>query len=203
MKEVPDKYFDLCICDPPYGHGKEIIGNNRSHNKLAISKNYGKGLFNNICPDKLYFDELTRISKNQIIWGINYYPFYFGSGRNIWDKQNGNNDFSDCEIAYNSMINSVRIFRYKWHGMLQENMKEKEIRIHPTQKPIHLYRWLLQNYAKPGDKIFDSHVGSASSLIACHLEGFEYIGCEKDEDYFEDANKRMQIHLNTQYRKFI
>jgi site-specific DNA-methyltransferase (adenine-specific) len=109
----------------------------------------------------------------------------------VWDKDNGNTDFADCELAWLSFKTSIRKFKYKWRGMIQENMKEKEIRIHPTQKPVALYRWLLQKYAKKGDKIFDSHVGSASSLIACSLEEFDYVGCELDSDYYNEARLRL------------
>ena len=109
----------------------------------------------------------------------------------VWDKKNSGN-FADCELAWTSFKSAVRKFSYKWNGMLQENMKEKDIRIHPTQKPVALYRWLLQNYAKAGDKILDTHVGSASSIIACLEEGFEYCGFELDEDYFNSAQKRIE-----------
>jgi len=191
MREFPDKYFDLAIVDPPYGHGKSIISNNKSRTKLAIAKDYGEGKWNNNIPNQEYFDELFRVSKNQIIWGINYYPYYFGAGRIVWDKDNGKNDFSDCELAYQSFTNSVRKFKWRWNGMLQQNMKNKEQRIHPTQKPIALYRWILQNYAKPGDIILDTHVGSASSLIACEMEGFKYVGFEIDEEYYKKAYQRL------------
>jgi len=203
MKDIPDKYFELAIVDPPYGHGKEIIGNNRSRSKLAISKDYGEGLFNNSKPISRYFNELKRISINRIIWGVNYFPYYFGEGRIIWDKDNGNNDFSDCEIAYNSLINSVRMFRYKWHGMLQGDMKHKEHRIHPTQKPVKLYKWLLKNYAKQGDKIIDTHAGSCSSVIACIEYGFEYLAIEKDPDYYSASIKRVNDYKSQVPMEFL
>jgi site-specific DNA-methyltransferase (adenine-specific) len=194
MKQFPDKYFELAIVDPPYGIGEDG-SKNHSRSMIAVSKDYksfhGKDLE---APPKEYFQELKRVSKNQIIWGANHFiskiPFD-SSCWIVWDKDNGNNDFADCELAYTSFKTAVRKFRYKWHGMLQENMKDKEIRIHPTQKPIALYKWLLKNYAKKGDKILDTHVGSASSLIACYQMNFDYIGFEIDKEYFEKAQKRI------------
>jgi site-specific DNA-methyltransferase (adenine-specific) len=109
----------------------------------------------------------------------------------VWDKDNGENDFADCELAWTSFKTAVRKAKFKWQGMLQGDMKHKEHRIHPTQKPVALYRWLLENYAKPGDLILDTHVGSASSLIACESMGFNYVGFEIDEHYYNEAKKRM------------
>ena len=154
-------------------------------------------------PGKEYFDELLRVSKNQIIWGVNYFDYSFGSGRIVWDKVNGQSSFSDCELAYCSLHDSTRLFRYMWNGMMQGksiseghiqqgNKKLNEIRIHPTQKPINLYRWLVQKYARKGDKILDTHVGSASSLIAFEEAGFEYVGFEKDPIMFEKAKNRLE-----------
>ena len=112
----------------------------------------------------------------------------------VWDKENGKTDFADCELAWTSFKTAVRIFRFQWQGMLQGNMKDKEIRIHPTQKPVALYKWLLMNYAKQGDKILDTHVGSASSLIACYDMGFDCVGYELDKDYYDMACKRIEKH---------
>ena len=194
MKQFPDKYFELAIVDPPYGIGEDG-SKNHSRGKLAIAKDYKPFHSNDLqAPPIEYFKELKRISKNQIIWGANHFiskvPFD-SSCWIVWDKDNGNNDFADCELAYTSFKTAVRKFRYKWNGMLQENMKDKEIRIHPTQKPVALYRWLLQQYAKQGDRIIDTHVGSASSLIACYQMNFDYIGFELDKEYFEKAQKRI------------
>ncbi len=199
MKQFPDKYFDLAIVDPPYGIGEDG-SKNHSRSMLAVSKDYksfhGKDLE---APPIEYFQELKRVSKNQIIWGANHFiskiPFD-SSCWIVWDKDNGNNDFADCELAYTSFKTAVRKFRYRWHGMLQENMMNKEIRIHPTQKPVALYKWLLKNYAKEGDKILDTHVGSASSLIACLDMGFEYMGFEIDEEYYNLASKRIEDAMN-------
>ncbi len=154
-------------------------------------------------PTKEYFDELFRVSKNQIIWGCNYFDYIFPStGRIVWDKCNGKSTFSDCEIAYCSSHDSVRMFRFMWNGMMQGksieeghimqgNKKLNEKRIHPTQKPVTLYEWLLTKYAREGDIILDTHVGSGSSLIACERLGFEYIACDIDPFYFAAANERI------------
>lgn len=136
-----------------------------------------------------------RVSKNQIIFGANHFISkipYDSSCWIVWDKRNDANDFADCELAYTSFKSAVRVFRFKWNGMLQEDMKHKEIRLHPNQKPVALYDWILSKYAKRGDKILDTHVGSASSLIACYKNGFDYVGFERDPYYYELANKRLE-----------
>ncbi len=191
MKEFPDKYFELAIVDPPYGinmDGGKIGGDNLGTAQSYIQKNWDAS-----APQQQYFEELRRVSKNQIIWGANHFiskvPFD-SSCWIVWDKDNTGN-FADCELAWTSFKTAVRIFRYRWNGMLQENMKNKEFRIHPTQKPIALYEWLLTKYAVKGDKILDTHVGSASSLIACHNLGFDYVGFELDKDYYSMANERL------------
>ena len=194
MKEFPDQYFELAIVDPPYGIGAYSDGT-MGGGVLAKQSTYKKTEWDFVAPETKYFIELKRVSKNQIIWGANHFisriPFD-SSCWIVWDKQNGENNFADCELAWTSFKTAVRKFTYRWQGMLQGNMKNKEIRIHPTQKPVALYAWLLNNYAKKGDKILDTHVGSASSLIACHKLGFEYIGFELDEDYFKSATARLE-----------
>ena len=136
----------------------------------------------------------SDLKKNPILWGVNYYPYDFlVGGRIYWDKRVTMPTYSNGELAYCSLINSIKSVAITWHGMLQEDMKNKEIRIHPTQKPVALYHWLLNNYAKKGDKILDTHVGSASSLIACHDMGFDYVGFELDKDYYSMANKRLNV----------
>ena len=196
MKEFPDKYFDLCIVDPPYGIGaseKNSTDKKQSKKSATKSNDYGNQNWDNEVPKKDYFDELFRVSKNQIIWGVNYYPYDFLSGGRIyWDKCVTMPTYSNGELAYCSLINSLKSVKIAWHGMIQENMKNKEIRIHPTQKPVALYEWLLINYAKQGDKILDTHVGSASSLIACHNLGFQYVGFELDKEYYEQSLKRLE-----------
>lgn len=200
MAEYEDNHFDLAIVDPPYGLGASEANfmrqGKQTGKSLAISGlNYKAKDWDGNVPDWFYFWQLSRISKNQIIWGVNNYPFYFGKGRVVWDKDNSDNKYSDCELAYQSLTDGVRKFRWRWHGMLQERMDNKEERIHPTQKPIALYKWLLTKYAKQGDLILDTHVGSASSLIACEDMGFSYTGFELDEDYYNSAQKRL-----TQFR---
>ena len=198
MKEIPDKYFDLAIVDPPYGIGaseKNSTDKKQSKNSATNSKYYGDQKWDDNVPVKEYFEELIRVSKNQIIWGVNYYPYDFlVGGRIYWDKRVTMPTYSNGELAYCSLINSIKSVSITWHGMLQEDMKNKEIRIHPTQKPVALYHWLLNNYAEKGDKILDTHVGSASSLIACHDMGFEYLGFELDEDYYRMASERLEAH---------
>ena len=135
-----------------------------------------------------------RVSKNQIIWGGNYFCEEIHKDSQcwiVWDKDNTGR-FADCELAWTSFNTAVRKFKYTWNGMIQESGKKHEYRIHPTQKPVALYEWLLQHYAKSGDKILDTHVGSASSLIACYEMGFDYIGFELDPDYFKAANERLE-----------
>jgi site-specific DNA-methyltransferase (adenine-specific) len=205
MKEIPDKYFQLAIVDPPYGIG-ENGSKNKSRGKLAVAKDYKSFYGADLNPpDENYFNEIKRVSKNQIIWGANHFISkipYNSSCWIVWNKNNGGNDFADCELAWTSFNSAVRIFKYTWNGMIQENMKNKEFRIHPTQKPISLYKWLLNNYATKGDKILDTHAGSGSSLIACYELGFDYIGFEIDTDYFNAANHRIDTVKN-QGRLFI
>lgn len=202
MREYPDNYFDLAIVDPPYFSGPEkrkFYG--RKVSPIGVQRLYGETSEWEI-PTKEYFDELFRVSKNQIVWGVNYFDYSFGSGRIVWDKVNGQSSFSDCEIAYCSLHDSVRLFRYMWNGMMQGksiaeghiqqgDKRLNEKRIHPTQKPVSLYLWLLQTYAKAGDIILDTHVGSASSLIACKELGFDYVSCELDSDIYDLAKKRL------------
>lgn len=193
MATVPDKFFELAIVDPPYGiniikiWGSEKFG----------YKQYEKKEWDNSIPDKKYFDELNRISINQIIWGGNYFTEFLKASQCwiIWDKGQREFTLADGEMAWASFKNSMRIFDYSRAKAFQTSKNEK---IHPTQKPVALYRWLLLNYAKKGDKIFDSHVGSASSLIACHLEGFEFVGCELDPDYYREAKKRLEEYQKQQ-----
>lgn len=193
MKQIPDKYFELAIVDPPYGIGvnKMTLGNGKRKIKRGSSD------WDEKPPDKLYFEELKRVSKNQIIWGANHFSNIFDSNSScwlFWDKGTGENSFADGELAYTSFDSTVKKFFYSWVGA---NAREKETdRIHPTQKPIALYEWLLKNYAKQGDKILDTHVGSASSLIACYNLGFDYMGFELDEDYFKAACKRIEARKN-------
>lgn len=187
MRQFPNKHFDLAIVDPEYG-GNDAIGLKNSKGHTAQRKNYK--VFKNIAPDENYFRELERVSKNQIIWGGNF--FGLKGGVIVWNKHG--TAFGEGEIAICSTHKSVRIFDYVWNGMLQQNMKNKQDRIHPTQKPIDLYKWCLQKYAKPGDKILDTFGGSMSHAIAAHDLGFELDIIEKDEDYFNEAIERLKWH---------
>lgn len=193
MKQFPDKYFDLAIVDPPYGIGvnKMTLGNG----KRIVYR--GEKDWDKRIPSKNYFNELFRISKNQIIWGGNYFSEYLPAkmGWIFWDKGTGENDFSDGELAWTSFNKALRKYYYSW---VRANAKEKDEydRVHPTQKPVALYKWILNRYAKPGDIILDTHVGSASSLIACRETGHKYVGFEIDEEYYTKAKKRLDAAEN-------
>ena len=190
MARYPNNYFDLAIVDPPYG-GNDAIGlkDNKKEGKQAAKRTNYK-VFNNIEPTKEYFEELMRVSKHQIIWGVNFYNnFNLSGGRICWDKKG--TAFGRAELAYYSGSKSVSIFEYTWNGMLQQDMQNKEIRIHPTQKPRQLYNFLLDNYTKEGDKILDTHLGSGSIALAAHDRGLELVACELDIDYYNDAIKRI------------
>lgn len=193
LKTCSNNQFDLAICDPPYGIG-ENGDRNKSRGKLAIAKDYKSFAGGDVsAPNKDYFKELQRVSKNQIIWGANHFMQNIGLGSScwiVWDKLTGESDFADCELAYTSFKTAVRKFTFRWSGMLQGDMKNKEHRIHPTQKPVKLYDWLLKNYAKEGDKILDTHGGSMSIAISCHYAGYDLTLCEKDKDYFDDGKAR-------------
>jgi len=193
MARYEDNHFDLAIVDPPYG-GNDAIGlkDCKTADKQATKRtNYN--VFENIAPSKKYFDELKRVSKNQIIWGVNFYKNYdLSGGRLCWDKKG--TAFGRAELAYLSMTKSVNICEITWNGMIQHDMKNKEIRIHPTQKPVKLYEWLLMNYAKEGDKILDTHLGSGSIALACHNLKFDLTACELDKEYFDASLKRLKTH---------
>ena len=197
MKTCEDNAFDLAIVDPPYGidAANTLTGPQRkSGNGAAMKSAFEKKDWDKSVPDKIYFDELMRVSKNQIVWGANYMSNFLppSMGWIVWDKDNGTTNFSDCELAFSSFDRALRKYKYTWNGMLQGDMKNKEKRIHPTQKPVKLYEWLLSNYAKEGDKILDTHLGSGSHAIAAHYGGFEFVGCELDKDYFEAAQARIE-----------
>lgn len=196
MKRYSDNYFDLAIVDPPYGID---IGNQSQGKGGGVAKkiDYTVKDWDKLAPSKEYFNELIRVSKNQIIWGANHFidKIPFGSPCWIvWDKVNGTNDFADCELAYTSFKTAVRKISWKWAGMLQQDMKNKEQRIHPTQKPVKLYEWILDNYAEKGNKILDTHLGSGSIALACHNRGFDLTACELDKEYYNGAVKRLKEH---------
>lgn len=192
MSRYPDNYFDLAIVDPPYGIDvtKMTLGNGKK------KVNRGTSDWDSKTPPQEYFDELFRVSKNQIIWGANYMIDKIKSPSMcwiFWDKCTGKNDFSDGELAWTSFNSALRMYRKSWVGA---NAKDFFGRVHPTQKPISLYKWLLDKYAKPGDKILDTHLGSGSIAIACHDYGFELTACELDKDYYDKAIERIKRHTN-------
>ena len=193
MARYEDNHFDLAIVDPPYG-GNDAIGlkDNTTKNKQATKRtNYN--VFENVAPSIKYFKELKRVSKNQIIWGVNFYKnFDLSGGRLCWDKKG--TAFGRAELAYLSMTKSVNVCEITWNGMIQHDMKNKELRIHPTQKPVKLYEWLLMNYAKEGDKILDTHLGSGSIALACHNLEFDLTACELDKEYYDAAMRRITEH---------
>ena len=204
MRTVPDKFFDLAVVDPPYFSGPERRGfYGCRESKIGVKRLYRKSEEWRI-PDSVYFTELERITVRQIVWGCNYYPYLFPfSGRIIWDKCNGASSFSDCEIAATNLFDSVRMFRYMWNGMMQGKSIDEgyivrgtktmnETRIHPTQKPVALYAWIFRNFAKPGNKILDTHLGSGSSRIAAYKMGLDFWGCEIDKEYFEASDERFK-----------
>ena len=209
MARYPDKYFDLAIVDPPYFSGPEkrrYYG--REFSAHGVRRIDYKPLEESwAVPNAVYFKELERVSKQQIVWGCNYYKYLFpGTGRIVWDKVNDHSSFSDCEIAFCSLTDHVRIFRYMWAGMMQGcgdgtskkmqgNKALNEKKIHPTQKPITLYKWLLDKFALDGWKLLDTHLGSGSSRIAAHDMSFDFTGFEIDKDYFEAQEKRFRQHV--------
>lgn len=205
LKNMTDKSFDLAIVDPPYFSGPErrrFYGQRVS--SIGVKRVYQKSETWTV-PTRDYFDELKRVAKHYIVWGCNYYDYIFAHGRIVWDKCNGSSSFSDCEIAATDLFNSVRLFPFMWNGMLQGksmtegrvmqgNKKHNEHRIHPTQKPVALYSWLLTQYAKPGWTILDTHLGSGSIAIACDNLDYELTGIELDSHYYEGAKQRLIEH---------
>lgn len=200
MSRYPDKHFDLAIVDVPYGidAANVLSGTRRKSGKGAAMKTGFKALdWDKSIPNPEYYDQLFRVSKNQIVWGANYMVEHLPNSQGwiVWDKNNGTTNFADCELAYTSFDVATRIFKYTWNGMLQGDMKNKENRIHPTQKPSALYKWCLDKYAKQGDKILDTHLGSGSIAIACHDYNFDLTACELDKDYYDAAMKRIDNHV--------
>ena len=203
LKRYNDKHFDLAIVDPPYG-----IGMDSTHfvtkSSNASAKNYGKKDWDKEAPSDIYFNELIRVSKNQIVWGANHFIERINKNSScwlVWDKNNGESVHADCELAWTSFRTAVKYIKYTWHGMRQQNMKQKEERMHPTQKPVALYDWILQNYAKPNDLILDTHLGSGSSRIAAYKGGFNFVGFEIDAEYYEKQEKRFN-DFKSQLRLF-
>jgi site-specific DNA-methyltransferase (adenine-specific) len=193
MRQLPDKCISLCLCDPPYGIGESNEKNARRGDICSVT-NYGSYSWDKGKISDEYIIEIKRISKNQIIFGGNYYGSILGdtSCYIVWDKDNGCNDFADCELAWTSFKTAVRKFKYRWNGMLQENMRDKEKRIHPTQKPVALFEWILKLYSKPGDIILDPFLGSGTTVAACINLERQYIGIEISPDYVFAAEQRIK-----------
>jgi site-specific DNA-methyltransferase (adenine-specific) len=196
MARYPDNYFDLAIVDPPYGIKNNFSRGNPSTKKWSNPKNGKHSIkyWDKSIPNEEYFNELFRVSKNQIIWGGNYMTEFLPPkmGWIFWDKKNGDNEYSDGELAWTSFNKALRKFEWLWNGFQQKII---ENRIHPTQKPAALYKWLLDKYAKQGDKILDTHLGSGSIAIACHDYGFDLTACELDKEYFDKAMQRINNHM--------
>ena len=200
MKDMSNNQFDLAIVDPPYGIN--ITKNKRLNNNSK--KDWDKEI-----PTPEYFKELFRVSKEQIIWGGNYFIEYLKNTRCYlnWDKLNHSDTYADCEMAWTSFDKNAKIFKYMWDGNRYgfigaiQGVGKKSIRTHPTQKPVALYEWLLMNYAKKDDKILDTHLGSGSIAIACHNLGYNLTGYEIDKDYYKAAKKRIEQH-KSQTRMF-
>ena len=195
MARYPDDYFDLAIIDPPYGIGFGAFNrtNKASDGTRIKADKYKNSDWDNGIPTEEYFKELFRVSKNQIVWGGNYFNLPPNQNFIFWYKQNPVSNFSDGEYAWTSFKKPALCFDYRYYGNLEGNTSASK-KYHPTQKPIKLYEWTLTNYAKEGDKILDTHRGSASLDIACHNLGFDLVTCELDVDYFNDGNKRLKQH---------
>lgn len=186
MARYPDKYFELAIVDPPYGLGDKLLKGGKNGNVVQMGKMYERSEWDDVKPTQEYFTELFRVSQNQIVCGANYFSDMIPPSRGIiaWDKMKGNNhNFSHFELIWTSFDCIARIFK---------QCSNLDGRFHPTQKPVALYKWLLTNYAKPGDEILDTHVGSATSLIACYDMGFDAVGFELDKEYYEASMQRLQ-----------
>ncbi len=195
MRTLPDKSIDLVLTDPPYWIG--ISWQKQSVNKdnsKANRKFYEDKKWDSSIPEKEYFDEIFRISKNQIIWWGNYFIESLNNSSCwlVWDKDNWETDFADCELAWTSFKTAVRKFKFKWQWMLQENMKNKEVRFHPTQKPKELFKWCLENYSQPWDIVLDCFAWSFTTAVACIETGRNYICIEKERDYIDVIEKRIR-----------
>lgn len=198
LRELPDKCIDLVLTDPPYGIGYDKQANRVSGtfqgNGVARRGIYKKSNWDNKTPDPVVFHEIMRVSKEQIIWGGNYIANYLPNTRCwlVWDKNNGTNNWADCELAYTSFDKPVKKYLYTWNGMLQEDMKNKERRIHPTQKPVGLFERILVDYSKENDLVLDCFSGSGTTAIACHNLKRRFICIEKDTDYWKASLTRLQ-----------
>lgn len=192
MARYPDGYFNLAIVDPPYGIERSVQIETFTKNPKHKRKAHKAKDWDNCIPDSQYFKQLFRVSKNQIIWGANYFVQHLNKGTMgwiFWYKGQEGLSMSDGEIAFTSFQRATRMVNFN-RSLISQNGGS----IHPTQKPVALYKWLLHNYAKPGDKILDTHLGSGSIAIACHDYGFDLTACELDKEYFDAAMKRISAH---------
>lgn len=200
LKQLPDKCIDLVLTDPPYGIDVyNSVYNNRgeyrSKNSKARNGNYKPCEWDKNIPHKNIFKQIFRVSKNQIIFGGNYFVEYLSNSSCwlVWDKNNGTNDFADCELAWTNFKSAVRKYKWTWNGMLQEDMKNKDIRIHPTQKPLKLFEMILRDYSNENDLILDCFSGSGTTAVACHNLKRRFICVEKDYDYWKASVERLEI----------
>ena len=198
LKQLPDKCIDLVLTDPPYGIGYDKLCSKMSGtfqgNGVARRGDYKQTDWDNKTPDKEVFDEILRVSKNQIIFGGNYIANFLPNSRCwlVWDKMNGTNAWADCELAWTSFDKVVKKYEFLWNGMLQQNMKNKEERIHPTQKPADLFGQILRDYSKENDLVLDCFSGSGTTAIACHRLKRRFICIEKDHEYWKASCKRLE-----------
>jgi len=209
MARYEDNYFDLAIVDPPYGINADKAQNKAAERRIKANgknktcrgwKQYKLTNWDNEIPTNKYFKELFRVSKKQIIWGGNYFNYLwsFSNSFIVWNKMQRDFSLADGELAWYSEKNkAMRTFDFSRSSALADNNKNGG-RLHPTQKPVKLYEWLLMNYAKDGDKILDTHLGSGSIAIACHNLGYDLTACELDKDYYNAAIKRIEQHKSQQ-----
>lgn len=208
MAKIPDGYFDIAVVDPPYFSGPERRGYyGCKSSKIGVHRVDYPVTESWAVPGKAYFDELRRVAAHYIVWGCNYFDYEFAPGRIVWDKCNQSTSFSDCELAATDLFDSVRLFRFMWNGMLQGksisegyimqgNKALNEKRIHPTQKPVALYDWIFQRYAKQGQKVLDTHLGSGSSRIAAYNAGLPFVGFEICKEYFDRQEERFSAYTS-------
>ena len=198
MARYPDNYFDLAIVDPPYGIKQDLVQNDLGGKKgftknAGTYKKYHTTNWDNDVPKKEYFDELKRVCKNYIVWGGNYFECLNDTGVIIWYKGDSGN-FKEGELAKTN-INTFKVYKY---SRADAYINDCDVKIHPTQKPQKLYKWLLDNYTKENDKILDTHLGSGSIAIACHDYGFDLTACELDKEYYDKAIERINNHTSQQ-----
>jgi site-specific DNA-methyltransferase (adenine-specific) len=194
LREIPDGFFDLCLTDPPYGIGMDVqmqkIAGTQYGVGAAPRRDYGKTNWDK-APSQQFFEEIRRVSKQQIVWGGNYFTAFLPASRGwlMWDKQT-NGFWGDGELAWSSFDSAIRLFRFMWNGMLQGNMAAKEERVHPTQKPVPLFVWCILNCSKPGDLIFDPFCGSGTTALACHKTGRRFVCIDREPKYIKIAQQR-------------